>query len=87
MHSRVLFPLLLDSSSVFLISDLKQNARSLLTHASYPAFHFLSHGIFVFSVAVSLGGNCNGQSDAYVQVILFLELPVRAIPNAPRERL
>ena len=44
MHSRVLFPLLLDSSSAFLISDLKQNASSLLTHVSYPAFHVLSHG-------------------------------------------
>ena len=35
---------------VFLKSDLKQNARSLLTPVSDPAFHALSHGSLSFAL-------------------------------------
>ena len=52
-------------------------------HMEYSYFLLL----LAFKIKHLIGGNFNGQSDAYVQVILFLELPVRAIPNAPRERL
>ena len=42
LHSLTLF--------VFLKSDLKQNARSLLTPVSDPAFHALSHGSLSFAL-------------------------------------
>ena len=41
---------------VFLKSDPKQNARSLLTPVSDPAFHALSHGSLSFALHGSFTG-------------------------------
>ena len=56
---------------VFLKSDLKQNARSLLTPVSDPAFHALSHGGIGFALHGSfhflIGQNSSNSQSEYLK--------------------
>ena len=54
---------------VFLNSDPKQNARSLLTPVSDPAFHALSHG--------SLGFSLNGSFLNHFLLVEIFQQPIR----------